>query len=65
MPDDDATWVEPVEGHDGIGFVDEEGDEVQVIRTWTVDRRLMLSVQEPIDEVPTIWLPVNCRSAVW
>ena len=51
VPDDDATWVEPVEGHDGIGFVDEEGDEVQVIRTWTVDRRLMLSVQEPIDEV--------------
>lgn len=51
VPDEDATWVEPLEGHDGMGFVDEEGDEVQVIRTWTVDRRLMLSVQEPIDEV--------------
>ena len=51
VPDDDTGWVEPLEGHDGLAYVDEDGDEVQVIRTWTVDRRLMLSVQEPIDEV--------------
>lgn len=51
VPDADDSWIEPLEGHDGLAFVDEDGDEVQVIRTWTVDRRLMLSVQEPIDEI--------------
>ncbi len=51
VPDDDPGWVESLDGHDGLTFVDEEGDEVQVVRSWTVDRRLMLSVQEPIDEV--------------
>ena len=51
VPDDDDMWVEPLTGHDGESFVDEDGDELQVVRTWTVDRRLMLSVQEPIDEL--------------
>lgn len=51
VPDGDDTWVEPLGGHDGESFVDADGDEVQVIRSWTVDRRLTLSVQEPIDEV--------------
>jgi 2-succinyl-5-enolpyruvyl-6-hydroxy-3-cyclohexene-1-carboxylate synthase len=51
VPDKDQTWIEPLSGHDGLTFVDEDGDEVQVVRTWTVDRRLMLSVQEPIDEI--------------
>lgn len=50
-PNDDDSWVESLSGHDAESFVDEDGDEVQVIRTWTVDRRLMLSVQEPIDEI--------------
>ncbi len=51
VPDGDEDWVEPLTGHDGITFVDDEGDEVQVVRTWSMDRRIMLSVQEPIDEV--------------
>lgn len=51
VPDGDDSWVESLGGHDGQSFIDEEGDEVQVIRSWTVDRRLTLSVQEPIDEV--------------
>ncbi len=51
IPDDDEQWTEPLTGHDGDTVVDEDGDELQVVRTWTVDRRLMLSVQEPIDEV--------------
>jgi len=51
VPDTDEGWIESLAGHDGQTFVDEDGDEVQVVRTWTVDRRLMLSVQEPIDEV--------------
>jgi len=51
VPDDDDSWVEPLTGHDGESFVDEDGDELLVVRTWTVDRRLMLSVQEPIDEL--------------
>lgn len=51
VPDDDGDWVEPLAGHDGETFVDDDGDQIQVVRTWSVDRRLMLSVQEPIDEV--------------
>jgi 2-succinyl-5-enolpyruvyl-6-hydroxy-3-cyclohexene-1-carboxylate synthase len=52
VPGDEAGgWVEPMGGHDGVPFIDEEGDTVEVVRTWTVDRRLMLSVQEPIDEL--------------
>lgn len=51
VPDDDEDWVEELRGHDGLPFVDDEGDRVEVVRTWTVDRRLMLSVQEPIDEL--------------
>lgn len=51
VPDANTSWVEPLEGHDGEPFVDEDGDEVRVVRSWTVDRRLMLSVQEPIDDV--------------
>ena len=51
VPDGDDSWIEPLAGHDGETFIDADGDEVQVIRSWTVDRRLTLSVQEPIDEV--------------
>lgn len=51
VPDGDEDWVEPLAGHDGEGFVDDEGDQVQVVRTWAVDGRVMLSVQEPIDDI--------------
>lgn len=51
VPDDEPDWVEPLAGHDGQAFVDDDGDQIEVVRTWAVDRRLMLSVQEPIDEV--------------
>lgn len=51
VPDGDDRWVESLAGHDGLTFVDDDGDELEVVRTWTVDRRLMLSVQEPIDEI--------------
>lgn len=51
VPTGDATWVEDLEGHDGIPFTDDEGDTVHVVRTWTVDRRISMSVQEPIDEI--------------
>ena len=51
VPDGDPTWIESLEGREGEPFVDDEGDTVHVLRTWTVDRRLSLSVQEPIDEI--------------
>lgn len=51
VPDDDEFWPESLAGHDGLSFVDSDGDEFQVVRTWTVDRRLFLRVQEPIDEL--------------
>jgi 2-succinyl-5-enolpyruvyl-6-hydroxy-3-cyclohexene-1-carboxylate synthase len=51
VPDGDEAWIESLAGHDGITFVDEDGDEVQVVRTWAMDRRITLSVQEPIDEI--------------
>lgn len=51
VPHDGEGWVEALDGHDGLPFVDDDGDQVEVVRTWTVDRRLMLSVQEPIDEL--------------
>jgi 2-succinyl-5-enolpyruvyl-6-hydroxy-3-cyclohexene-1-carboxylate synthase len=51
VPHGEQGWAEPLDGHDGLTFVDDDGDELLVVRTWTVDRRLLLSVQEPIDEV--------------
>jgi 2-succinyl-5-enolpyruvyl-6-hydroxy-3-cyclohexene-1-carboxylate synthase len=51
VPNDDPTWVESLDGREGEPFVDEDGDTVHVLRTWAVDRRLSLSVQEPIDEI--------------
>lgn len=49
VPDGDERWVEDLAGHDVESFIDGDGDEVEVVRTWAVDRRLMMSVQEPID----------------
>jgi 2-succinyl-5-enolpyruvyl-6-hydroxy-3-cyclohexene-1-carboxylate synthase len=51
LPDDDPVWVEDLVGQDGVPFTDEDGDVVHVVRTWTVDRRVTMSVQEPIDEI--------------
>lgn len=51
VPDGDDTWIEPLDGHDSEPFVDETGETLQVMRAWTLERRLMLTVQEPIDEI--------------
>jgi 2-succinyl-5-enolpyruvyl-6-hydroxy-3-cyclohexene-1-carboxylate synthase len=51
VPDGDENWVEPLEGHDSAPFVDEQGETLQVLRAWTLERRLVLTVQEPIDEI--------------
>ncbi len=51
VPDSDQTWVEDLSGHDGIPFTTDDGELMHVIRTWTVDRRVTMSVQEPIDEI--------------
>lgn len=51
VPDADESWVESLDGHDGQSFIDDDGDTVYVVRSWTVDRRITMSVQEPIDEI--------------
>lgn len=51
VPDGDEDWPEPLTGHDGEPFTDEQGETLQVMRSWTLDRRLTLTVQEPIDDL--------------
>jgi 2-succinyl-5-enolpyruvyl-6-hydroxy-3-cyclohexene-1-carboxylate synthase len=51
VPDGDATWIEPLGGHDSEPFTDEQGETLQVMRAWTLERRLVLTVQEPIDDI--------------
>lgn len=51
VPDGDDTWLEALDGRDGEPFTDEDGDLIHVVRSWTVDRRVTMSVQEPIDEI--------------
>ncbi len=51
VPDGDPGWVEPLAGHDSEPFTDEQGETLQVLRAWTLERRLVLTVQEPIDDI--------------